>query len=118
MLLTKQQILSADDLPFEDVDVPEWGGTVRVRVMTGLERDAWEASVFQQKDGKAEFNQRNFRASLIARCISDESGEVLFTDDEILSLGRKSSKALDRVFKVASRINAISNQDQEELAKN
>lgn len=118
MLLSKQQILSADDLPFEDVNVPEWGGTVRVRVMTGLERDAWEADIFQQKDGKGEFNQKNFRASLVARCISDESGEVLFNDGEILALGRKSSRALDRVFKVASRLNAISKHEQEELEKN
>lgn len=118
MILSKEQILSANDIQFEDVDVPEWGGTVRIRVMTGLERDAWEASVFSDDDGKSTMNKANFRASLIARCLSDESGEMLFSESDILTLGKKSSKALDRVFKVASRINGISKQGQEDLEKN
>ena len=29
-LLTGAAILAANDLPHEDVEVPEWGGTVRV----------------------------------------------------------------------------------------
>ena len=39
-LLSKSAILCANDLQTEDVDVPEWGGTVRVRSFTGRERDA------------------------------------------------------------------------------
>ena len=33
MALTKAQILSADDLPREEVSVPEWGGSVLVSTM-------------------------------------------------------------------------------------
>lgn len=118
MLLTKHQMLSSEDLPFEDVEVSEWGGSVRVRVMTGIERDAWEASVYRQKDGKAEFNQANFRASLVARCLSDESGGIQFSEEEIIGLGKKSSRALEKIFRVASRLNAITNEDQESVEKN
>ena len=45
MYLTRDAILQATDLTFEDVAVPEWGGVVRVRGLTGTERDAFEASV-------------------------------------------------------------------------
>ena len=38
-LLTKSAILGINDLKHEDVPVPQWGGTVRVRAMTGQERD-------------------------------------------------------------------------------
>ena len=38
-LLSKEQILAAEDLPHKDVPVPEWKGTVRVRALTGFERD-------------------------------------------------------------------------------
>ena len=44
-LLSKTAILCANDLQTEDVDVPEWGGVVRVRSFTGRERDAFEASM-------------------------------------------------------------------------
>ena len=38
-LLSAAEILAADDLPTEDVEVSEWNGTVRVRALTGAERD-------------------------------------------------------------------------------
>jgi hypothetical protein len=49
-LLSKSAILCANDLQTEDVDVPEWGGAVRVRSFTGRELDAFEASISQQKE--------------------------------------------------------------------
>ena len=33
-LLTRDEILAADDIKTEDVEVPEWGGDVRVSVMS------------------------------------------------------------------------------------
>lgn len=117
-LLSKSEILRPDELPFEDVEVPEWGGSVRVRVMTGAEKDAWEASIYQMKADGATFNQDNFRASLVSRTLSDESGPLDFSPLEILELGNKSSIALDRVFNAARRINRITKEDQDELTKN
>ena len=37
--------LCANDLQIEDVDIPEWGGAVRVSSFTGRERDAFEVSM-------------------------------------------------------------------------
>ena len=53
-LLTKEQMLAADDIKSERVEVPEWGGDVMVRGLTGTQRDAWEASMSvrrRQDDG-------------------------------------------------------------------
>ena len=41
-MLTQEQIRAASDLKTEEVYVPEWGGSVLMRGMTGTERDAWE----------------------------------------------------------------------------
>lgn len=117
-LLSKSDILAPEDMPYEDVDVPEWGGSVRVRVMTGMEKDDWEASIYRMKSDGVELNQENFRASLISRTLCDENGPIEFSPTEIIALGAKSSLALDRVFKAARRINRISKEDQEELTKN
>ena len=42
MVLSKEQILQADDLKTETVEVPEWGGDVLLRELRGRERDAFE----------------------------------------------------------------------------
>ncbi len=100
--LTKELILAADDLPRERVNVAQWGGDVFVRTMTGTDRDAFEASLIGS-DSRLE----NVRARLVALTLCDESGTRLFDDGEIAALGRKSARALDRVFSVAQRLNGI-----------
>lgn len=47
--LNRQQILEANDLPTEDVPTPEWGGTVKVKTLNGLEREAFETSIVEGK---------------------------------------------------------------------
>jgi hypothetical protein len=101
-ILSKDAILAADDLPRETVNVPEWGGEVLVRTMSGTDRDAFEASLLE-KDGRME----NVRARLVALTLCDAQGDRLFDDSEIAALGRKSARALDRVFSVAQRLNGI-----------
>ena len=110
-ILTKEAILAADDLPRETVLVPEWGGDVYVRTMSGTDRDAFEASLLE-KDGRME----NVRARLVALTLCDSQGDRLFDDSEIAALGRKSARALDRVFSVAQRLNGIG-VDQVDAAK-
>ncbi|MBI0320545.1 hypothetical protein JBF12_47905, partial [Streptomyces javensis] len=46
MLLGKQQILDAQDRRHEDVAVPEWGGSVRVAMMSARDRDRWEQETY------------------------------------------------------------------------
>ena len=104
--LTKELILASDDLPRERVNVAQWGGDVFVRTMTGTDRDAFEASLITQ-DGGSDSRLENVRARLVALTLCDESGARLFDDGEIAALGRKSARALDRVFSVAQRLNGI-----------
>ena len=101
-LLSKENILAANDLPLECIGVPEWGGDVMVRTMTGADRDAFEASLIG-KEGRME----NVRARLVSLTLCDATGARLFTDAEVTALGNKSARALDRVFTVAQRINGI-----------
>jgi len=118
MLLSKDKILSAEDLPFEDVEVQEWGGTVRLRTMTGLERDAFEQSVIMFEGKTRKMNMINIRAKLVAKTAVDESGNPLFAEGDIEKLGKKSAKALDKLFGIAQKLNGIGQDDIEALAKN
>lgn len=116
--LSKEQILAANDTTFETVEVPEWGGSVKVKSMTGIERDKFEESVFEQKGKDTKMNLKNFRAKLCALTMVDEAGNRLFGEDEIPALGKKSAKALDRVFTIAQSLNGIGQKEVEELTKN
>lgn len=116
-LLTAAEILAADDLPTEDVEVPEWGGTVRVRALTGAERDALEASVVEQKGRKTKTNLKDFRAKLVARSVVNEAGQLAFSESDIRALSQKNAGALDRVASVASKLSGMSEEDVEELTE-
>jgi hypothetical protein len=112
--LTKAAILAAQDLKSEAVAVPEWGGEVLVRGMSGLERDGISHSL-RQADGKMDLEK--FRTSVCACSIVDEQGKRLFTDAEVEELGAKSTTALDRVYAAASRLSGLGSEN-EDLEKN
>jgi hypothetical protein len=117
-LLSKDLILSSDDLPKELVSVPEWGGEVYIRCLTAAERDDWEASVMHMEGNKTKANMQNLRAKLVARTLCDEDGVRMFSDADVAALGQKSAAALDRLYTVAARISKISKQDEDELLGN
>lgn len=126
VILSKEAILSADDLEKELVEVPQWGGAVYVRALTGAERDAFEQSMVEMRTVRQgrkqetvrEMRLQNIRARLCALTICDEEGNRLFTDADVQALGRKSASALNRVFQVAQRLSGLTDEDVEELAGN
>ncbi|MFC5524016.1 hypothetical protein [Polaromonas jejuensis] len=118
-ILTKDQILEASDLKNEAVEVPEWGGSVLVRTMTGADRDAFEASLTTTlPDGARKPNMANMRAKLVALAVVGEDGNRLFEVNDVDRLALKSAAALERVFAAAQRINGLGAQAEEDAAKN
>jgi hypothetical protein len=117
--LTRDAILEADDRIVEQVEVPEWGGHVFVRSLSGAERDAYESGIasirWSGTKPTVESNRANVRARLVAMATVDENGRNLFTDKDVLILGQKNAAALERVFTVAQRLSGLSDEDVEEL---
>lgn len=117
MLLSKEQILNADDRRFEDVAVPEWGGSVRIAEMSGLARNNFEMSLIKEisKDGTPVQDLSNISNKLLAVCIVDENFKPLFTVDE---LSDKNNRVLNRLYSIAERLNAVTQTSVEDAAKN
>ena len=113
-ILTREEILSADDLPKEIVDCPDWGGSVYVRTLTAGERDQMEAYLLK-KQGSDNIDVRALIASL---CCVDEEGASIFKREDIAELSSKSVKPLDRILQAAQGLNAFSDKDIDELEKN
>lgn len=116
--LDKAAILAAKDMKLEALEVPEWGGTVYVRVMSGAERDSFEADCTEVSRKGSKPKLENIRAKLAVRVLCDQNGNRLFADSDAAELGKKNSKAIDRVWESANRLNALRTADVEELAKN
>ncbi len=117
-LLGRDDILAAQDLPAEDVEVPEWGGMVRVRGLSGKDRDAYFTSMAVARGGQIiGRDTRNVSAKLVAQCVVGETGEPLFTQHDIDLLGAKSAAALGRVFEVAARLSGLEEEDIAGLEK-
>jgi hypothetical protein len=122
-LLSKDQILEADDLKTEVVKVPEWGGEVRVRGAMAFEMDAYEQSLFATKGvgtDKPEViaNADNSKARLVVKCVVDLEGERLFKDEEAAKLGKKSSSAINRLFQKIQHLSGRTKAARDELEKN
>lgn len=113
--LSKAQILEVDDRPETEVEVPEWGGVVFIRALSGTDRDSWEQSVLEQHGEDVQVNMAGARAKLAALSIVDADGERMFSEDEIDELSKKSGRALDRIFSAARKLNGITKEDVDEL---
>ena len=110
--LTLADIVDAKDAKIQAVHVPEWGGDVFVRGMTGTERDAFESSMIAAKERSGGLPP-NLRAMFLAHTLCNEDGSPLGIDAEVL--GKKSGNVLDRIFKVAQTLNALDKDATERL---
>lgn len=118
-ILNRADILGQTALAVEWVEVPEWGGrTVGVREMTGTDRDNWEASLNYVEGEEVKQDLQNFRAKLLVRCLVGEDLKPIFSAADVDALGKLSARALDRLARVAKRINGIGEKSLEQAEKN
>src|SRR5258708_38235853 len=125
MRLSRDDILKAEDTTPEEVPVPEWGGTVLVRGMTGKERDQFEVSLAEESAGSAQVqrgraggrppgrNLVNMRAKIVARCVVDDDGQRLVSDADVTALGEHSGAPMARAFPDAARLSGLGEEDTE-----
>ncbi len=116
--LGRDAILDADDRKYEVVDCPEWGGKVRVRNLTGAQRDAYEESIVKTNGSSRQINLANARAKLVVLAVVDGEGRPVFTSDDVRALGRKSAAPIERIFDAARSLSGMSEEDVEKLAEN
>ena len=110
-LLGRNQILGASDLKTAHVDVPEWGGRVRVRAMNAGERS--ELGAVWSKDGMP----NEFFPKIVARCVIDENGKRVFRDQDIPVIGERSWDPIERIVTQVLEMSALTAEAAKELGK-
>ena len=117
--LSRDQLLKPMGPRFQDVDIPELGGMVRVQSMTAAERGRFEAFFQNAKNAKTRAERLSqARERLVVACCVDEQGNKLFTPEDCVILAKQDVTILERICKVAQELCAIADEDLEELTKN
>lgn len=119
MSLTREQILSNKSFRSKVIEIPEWGGEVRLKAMSGADREAMEAAVYEDVGGKMQLKKGvSYIAEMLIRTWCDDDGNLLFKPDEINLIQEKDAVILARIFKVATEVNGLSGEEEREIEKN
>ncbi len=124
ILLTREALLQISYLKVEKVELSK--GYVFVREMTGHEKDIWEQSMLKQKPSgnknkgvEYETTLEDFRAKLAVVTVCDADGNLLFKPEDAKVLNKMMSATnMERIVTAAQKLNAISEQEKEEILKN
>jgi hypothetical protein len=117
-ILTRDEIIAAVDLVAEEVEVPQWGGSVLVKPLTAKQRGQLISSIVEQRKTGNILRLEDIQIRTCAMSIVDEAGKRLFSDADMRMLAGKSSAALQIVSDVAQRLSGLSDEQVEELQGN
>ena len=92
--LTKQDIVAKfrSDLKTKQIDVPALGGSITIRELSGTERDHLDTLRIMEKDKEKVLHENYIYAAACG--IVNESGEQLFSYDEIKAQYKANSLAI------------------------
>lgn len=107
-LLTKELIVATNDAVDDIVSVPEWGGDVRVRSLSGAER----TELRLKGEGAPSWD-----AMVCALGIIDEKGVNLFTVTETITLAKKHPLVLERIAQRILELSTLTAEARAEAAK-
>lgn len=110
MSLTKEEILGVP-LKMQEVNTPEWGGSVYIRELPGTEL----AALMDRPDEESDIA---YTYRIATSCICDEDGQRLFEDGEHKALMAKGIAPLQRCIEAALDLNGMTDDSQEALAGN
>lgn len=101
----RDQIIAADDIELELVEIPEWGVTILVKSMTGAERGQMLKAV-TTKDGQVDISKA-ISDVLIFTAHDPETEERIFTLADRDLLNEKSGAAIQKAAEVGMRLSGL-----------
>ena len=109
-LLKFDEVVAKQDLPTKDIEVPEWGGTVRIRHWTVAERDEFSRRV------KSE-DKESVGAWIVSVLAVDENGKQWCPEGKAIELSKKNPKAIDLLVSAIVDLNKVTDTEVENAVK-
>lgn len=112
-MLTREQILKAQELKSTVINVPEWGGEITLRQMTSLERFAFFEALDKVNEGK-ERREQDLNASglFVIWTTVDKTGKRLFADKDLSVLVSTNAAVIERVAAESGKLNGITSAEE------
>lgn len=107
--LSRADILAAADAKTKTLKVPEWGGSLTIKTWTVAEADAVGKLI---TEGMEAGYIENYRETIVQKSIVTETGDLMFTIEDIDALSAKSPAAMNRIFKAALALNKLDEEPE------
>jgi len=100
-ITSANEILAKDDFTYAEIDVPEWGGTLRLRSLSGAQRTIITARAQKNKvTGDGLYEQ------LIIMSAVDEDNKLIFDEKQHLEMLKMRNSAITK--KIGEKVLEIS----------
>jgi len=113
-------LLTPVERPKEVVELPELGEGVSVIVtgMTAKERSEFDQQFVSRKGEPMKKRIAEGRERIVVACCRTEDGQRLFTQDDVVQLGKQSCSVIERIVNVAQRLSGMTKDELENAVKN
>ena len=115
--LTKEQILAINP-KLEEVEVPEWGGSVFIRPITLAEQAKLADLGNKFEKSPVVDRMKNITLRLVQWAVSDADGCSLFDAKDLELLMNKSASAFLRLQDAILKLSGLTEESRKELEKN
>jgi len=109
-----QDLLDFNDLLTQEVKVPQWKRTVTIQELGLQESMLAFGSIKPDDDGKVTLDHMDIAQIVAFGVIDPETGERVFSDEDVPKLARKNHKALMLLY---TSITALSGSVEDEVKK-
>jgi len=107
MALDKATLLASVRLKTETITI-DGLGEIRVRELSGGERDRWVGRNFDVATGEVKPDAiGTLRPSLVAMVLIDDAGNRMFSDAEVNLVGQLPSDVLDQLYSAAAQLSGL-----------
>lgn len=113
----RDQVRESDDIESEQITVEQWNNvTLEVRSMTGRARARMFKGISNVDSGEVDI-EKMYPEIIVNTCYDPETGERVFSEEDVDWLNTKSSGALEKVARVGMRLSGMDRQAETEAGK-
>lgn len=127
-LLNRNQILEANDIQTKDIEVKEWGGTIRIKQLSAKEyNDIFMNMINIRKMAAKQLSKKNADENLeeainelaiknqkiliIIKSVVDENMNPVFTEADMELLYQKNTNVINKIIAEIEEFNSVSTED-------
>ncbi len=115
MTADRAKLLTPIAVKSERVDLPEFGEGeyVMIHGLTAREYNRYQASLLNREFGMDRRKVLEQKERLLVRCIRDDEGSRIFSDEDVEALGEWPAEIQERVHEVALRLCGRMTEDED-----